>query len=88
MHISFYVADDEKAICLDDLLKENSDKTLGVEFYLSLLADLSDLILEEKAEDKVNLVSTSYRVPQFKLDILKLFQQVEIYKKTFLYMLP
>ena len=45
-----------KAICLDDLMKENSDKSLGVEFYLSLLADLSALILEEKVEDKVNLV--------------------------------
>ena len=53
---SFYVADDEKAICLDDLMKENSDKALGVEFYLSLLADLSAMILEEKVEDKVDLV--------------------------------
>jgi len=52
---SFYVADDEKAICLDDLMKENSDKSLGIEFYLSLLADLSALILEEKVEEKVNL---------------------------------
>ena len=52
---SFYVADDEKAICLDDLMKENSDKSLGVEFYLSLLSDLSALMLEEKTEEKVNL---------------------------------
>mgnify|MGYP001498769108 CR=1 FL=1 len=57
---SFYVADDEKAICLDDLMKENSDKSLGVEFYLSLLADLSALILEEKVEEKVNLVCTYF----------------------------
>ena len=37
-------------------MKENSDKSLGVEFYLSLLADLSALILEEKVEEKVDLV--------------------------------
>ena len=52
---SFYVADDEKAICLDDLMKESSDKTLGVEFFLSLLADLSSLILEETEDKKADL---------------------------------
>ena len=48
---SFYVADDEKAICIDDLLKENSDKSLGVEFFLSLLSDLATLLNEEKEEN-------------------------------------
>ena len=42
---SFYVADDEKAIILVDLLQV--DKNLEVEVFLSLLSDLSCLIKEE-----------------------------------------
>ena len=39
---SFYVADDEKAIILVDLLQV--DKNLEVEVFLSLLCDLTGLI--------------------------------------------
>ena len=42
---SFYVADDEKAIILVDLLQV--DKNLEVEVFLSLLRDLTSLIKEE-----------------------------------------
>ena len=49
---SFYVADDEKAIILVDLLQ--ADKGLEVEVFLSLLGDLTNLIRDEN-ESNLNL---------------------------------
>ena len=60
---SFYMEDGEKAIIVVDLLQDNLDKNLGVEFFLSLLNDLNlfmesegreeiDLEIDDKAEEK------------------------------------
>ena len=41
----FYVADDEKAIVVVDLMTQDSkDKTLGVEFFMGLLRDLTKVM--------------------------------------------
>ena len=40
----FYVADDEKAIVVVDLMTDSRDKTLGVEFFMGLLRDLTKVM--------------------------------------------
>ena len=41
----FYVADDEKAIVVVDLMTQDSkDKALGVEFFMGLLRDLTKVM--------------------------------------------
>ena len=69
---SFYVADDEKSICIDDLLKESTDKSLGVEFFLCLLGELSSVMTEETSEvDNFNIAenSTEQQLLQLERDL-------------------
>lgn len=44
---SFYVADDEKAIVVQDLLEDLKDKALSTQFFLSLMEDLTTAMIEE-----------------------------------------
>jgi len=44
---SFYVADDEKAIVVQDLLEDLKDKALSTQFFLSLMEDLTNAMIEE-----------------------------------------
>ena len=48
---SFYMEDGEKAIIVVDLLQDNLDKNLGVEFFLSLLNDLNQFMEHENSEE-------------------------------------
>ena len=56
----FYVADDEKAIVLVDLLTDLSrDKAVAVDFFVKLLRDLSDvmaLMMEEEDGSKEDVM--------------------------------
>ena len=49
---SFYVADDEKSIAVVDLLQDPKDKSLSVDFFLTLLKDLTDLMSEESNQSQ------------------------------------
>jgi len=44
---SFYVADDEKAIVVQDLLEELKDKSLYSQFFLSLMEDLTNSMIDD-----------------------------------------
>ena len=58
----FYVADDEKAIVVVDLMTQDSkDKTLGVEFFMGLLRDLTKVMSAVKVRFamRVELISDS-----------------------------
>eukprot|EP00088_Acartia_fossae_P066531 TRINITY_DN8255_c0_g1_i2.p1 TRINITY_DN8255_c0_g1~~TRINITY_DN8255_c0_g1_i2.p1 ORF type:complete len:1085 (-),score=304.99 TRINITY_DN8255_c0_g1_i2:578-3832(-) len=44
---SFYVSDDEKSIIVQDLLEDIKEPKLVVDFYLSLTADLTDMMTDE-----------------------------------------
>jgi len=44
---SFYLSDDEKSIVVQDLMDELKVKKLTVDFYMSLMADLTDIIVVE-----------------------------------------
>jgi len=48
---SFYVTDDEKAIVIQDLLEELKDKALYSQFFLSLMEDLSNVMMEDQKDD-------------------------------------
>jgi len=44
---SFYVTDDEKAIVVQDLLEESKDKALYSQFFLSLMEDLTNAMIDD-----------------------------------------
>ena len=44
---SFYVSDDEKSIVVQDLLDEVKDKKLSVDFFLSLMNDLTKIMTDD-----------------------------------------
>jgi len=44
---SFYVSDDEKSIILQDLLEDLKEPKIVVDFYLSLTADLTDIMVDD-----------------------------------------
>ena len=44
---SFYVSDDMKSIVLQDFLEDLKDPQLSVDFYMSLMADLTDMMVTE-----------------------------------------
>jgi len=48
---SFYVTDDEKAIIIQDVFEDLKDKKLLVDFYMSLMADLTTMIVEDSKVD-------------------------------------
>jgi len=52
---SFYVSDDERAIVVQDLLEEVKDKQLSVEFFLSLMEDLTNAMVEDGLGEDVEL---------------------------------
>eukprot|EP00091_Calanus_sinicus_P000294 TRINITY_DN10221_c0_g1_i1.p1 TRINITY_DN10221_c0_g1~~TRINITY_DN10221_c0_g1_i1.p1 ORF type:complete len:412 (+),score=124.92 TRINITY_DN10221_c0_g1_i1:213-1448(+) len=47
---SFYVTDDEKAIVVQDLLEESKDKALYSQFFLSLMEDLTNAMIDDDQE--------------------------------------
>ena len=47
---SFYLTDDEKSIVIQDLLEELKDKMLSSQFFLSLMEDLSNVMLEDEKD--------------------------------------
>jgi len=49
---SFYVADDEKAIVVQDLLEELKDKALYSQFFLSLMEDLTNSMIDDDDPDQ------------------------------------
>jgi len=51
---SFYVADDEKAIVVQDLLEELKDKALYSQFFLSLMEDLTNSMIDDD-KDQLDL---------------------------------
>jgi len=51
---SFYVADDEKAIVVQDLLEELKDKSLYSQFFLSLMEDLTNSMIDDD-KDQIDL---------------------------------
>merc|ERR1712059_23958 len=52
---SFYVSDDERAIVVQDLLDDAKDRQLSVEFFLSLMEDLTNAMAEDGLEEEVEL---------------------------------
>jgi len=48
---SFYVADDEKAIVVQDLLEELKDKALYSQFFLSLMEDLTNSMIDDDKDE-------------------------------------
>lgn len=44
---SFYVSDDEKSIVVQDLLEDIKDRQMSVDFFLSLINDLNDVMVED-----------------------------------------
>lgn len=75
---SFYVDDDEKAIILTDLMQSNTDKNLGVEFFLSLLHDLTDLIQIENNEEELPIAKLDNLTTNKEEQLLQLERDLDL----------
>jgi len=49
---SFYISDDERSIVVQDLLEAVNDKRLSVDFFLSLMEDLTNSMSEEVLDEE------------------------------------
>jgi hypothetical protein len=52
---SFYVSDDEKSIAIQDLLEDLKDRKVTTDFLLSLMHDLTLMMVEAENEEELEL---------------------------------
>ena len=59
---SFYVADDERAIVVQDLLEAVKDKKLSIDFFLALMNDLTEIMIDDE-DDGGDVVGDDLELP-------------------------
>jgi len=60
---SFYVADDERAIVVQDLLEAVKDKKLSIDFFLALMNDLTEIMIDDEEDDGGDVVGDDLELP-------------------------